>query len=96
MKIYYDFKGFRTTAHLRSAMITHCSAVKTRIGFRGRCPHPECHYRHYHTLRTSHGARVAYCSACRRSFDALEITKLARNCSHMDACFELATVIVSG
>lgn len=95
MPEYYDFKQFRTPDHLRSAMITYCQGRKTEKGIRGNCPRVGCNVRRRGTLRTSKNCRVAYCPMCDRSFDAIEIVRLSRECTHAEACYELASVIVN-
>ena len=91
-----DFRRYRTYDCLVIAMLKFCDLVKCRgERSKGICPHRSCVAKKHRTCVLYARNTVAYCYACHRSMDALEIASQAMGTGYFPAMDELEILCAS-
>lgn len=96
MRNYYDFRRYRNPDCLIIAMMKFCGLIKCRGNrSKGFCPNPVCTAKKHRTFVLYTGNSVAYCYACHKSMDALEIASKAMGTGLQPACDEMEILCAS-
>jgi len=85
MQTFINFKKFRTREMLIVALYNFLQKKKKGRIYKYQCPHPHCPASGNFALKPIADAPVAYCFGCHKTFDALELVKLAMDSDYLAA-----------